>query len=202
MTDIQGIDRIDGRAVVLRGDDIDTDRIIPARFLKAITFEGLETHVFEDDRQAARAGGQVHPFDDPRAGGAGILVAGANFGCGSSREHAPQALYRWGIRAVVAESFAGIFFSNALAIGLPCIQMTTADVEALGQACEAKADTIVSVSVARSWVDWGAGRREITLPDSARQSLVTGQWDATGLLVADEDDVARVAKALPYVRGF
>jgi 3-isopropylmalate/(R)-2-methylmalate dehydratase small subunit len=202
MTANSCLDRIQGRAVVLRGDDIDTDRIVPARFLKAITFQGLETHLFEDDRLADRARGRVHPLDAPEAAGARVLVAGANFGCGSSREHAPQALSRWGIHCVIAESFAEIFFSNALTIGLPCVRLARADAEMLRRACESRPATVVRVSLAEQWADWGDGRRGATLPDSARLSLVSGQWDATGLLVAGDDDVARAASALPYVRGF
>jgi 3-isopropylmalate/(R)-2-methylmalate dehydratase small subunit len=122
---------VEGRALPIRGVDMDTDRIMPARFLKSITFEGLEQHVFEDDRRAATRSGQVHPFDDPTFQGASILLANRNFGSGSSREHAPQGLNRWGIRAVVAESFAEIFFGNSLMIGLACVTASARDVEAL-----------------------------------------------------------------------
>jgi len=202
MTAVTCIDRIEGRAVVLRGDDIDTDRVMPARFLKAITFSGIEAHLFEDDRAAARASGRIHPFDSPTAAGARVLIAGANFGCGSSREHAPQALYRWGIRCVIAESFAEIFFSNAFTIGLPCLRLSPADAEVLRLACEGAPATIVAASLSARSVDWGDGLRGATLPESARESFVSGQWDAAGLLVAGAEDVTRVAGALPYVRGF
>src|SRR5687768_3769426 len=116
------ITRVDGRGLPMRGDDIDTDRIMPARFLRSVTFEGLEQHVFEDERSGSAAGEgarQQHPFDDPRYRGASILVVNRNFGCGSSREHAPQALHRSGIRAIIGESFSEIFFGNSLMIGLP-----------------------------------------------------------------------------------
>src|SRR6187402_2813025 len=119
---------VSGRGLPLRGDDLDTDRIMPARFLKAVTFEGLESHVFEDDRHEAANRGATHPFDDPSRRQARILIAGGNFGCGSSREHAPQALYRWGIRAIVAESFAEIFFGNSLMIGLACVTAPPSEV--------------------------------------------------------------------------
>src|SRR4051812_41479301 len=122
---------IRGRAIVLPGDDLDTDRIMPARFLKAITFQGIEAHVFEDDRRACAQQGRQHPFDDPSRAGARVLIAGANFGCGSSREHAPQGLQRWGLSVIVAESFAEIFAGNALMIGLACVTVIPADRAAL-----------------------------------------------------------------------
>src|SRR6187401_863009 len=130
------VTRVGGRAIVVEGHDIDTDRIMPARFLKAITFEGLEAHLFEDDRLEASGRGRVHPFDDPQRVGAQVLVVGRNFGCGSSREHAPQAIARWGIRAVVGESFAEIFFGNSLIIGLPCATVTPEQIELLMAAVE------------------------------------------------------------------
>jgi 3-isopropylmalate/(R)-2-methylmalate dehydratase small subunit len=196
------IARISGRAIVLRGDDIDTDRIMPARFLKAITFEGLEAHVFEDDRRAARAAGLVHPFDDPASQGATVLVVNANFGCGSSREHAPQGLVRRGLRAIVGESFAEIFQSNAIGIGLACFQASSADVAALMARLERDRMCPIDADVAERAVAAGDLRIRASVTDAARQMFLTGEWDAPGLLVADYDEVARVARALPYVRGF
>lgn len=191
-----------GRMVVVRGDDIDTDRIIPARFLKAVTFEGLDAHVFEDDRGEARARGLVHPFDDPARREASILLANANFGCGSSREHAPQALVRRGIRAIVAESFAEIFFGNALMLGLPCVAATKPDVERLMALADQSSTVECIVDLERRRVSCGDVAVTVSLPETARDALLSGGWDATGQLLEDYGVVERTAARLPYIAGF
>jgi len=196
------IEIISGRAMALRGNDIDTDRIIPARFLKAITFDGIEAHLFEDDRRSARAAGTVHPFDSVTSREASILLVNANFGCGSSREHAPQALRRRGIRALVGESFADIFFSNAVNLGLACLTADPRDIAQLMTAVHDLPALEIRIDIARERITAGTIDCRGTLPGAARRALVTGQWDAMGQLLADYDDVARVARALPYVRGF
>jgi 3-isopropylmalate/(R)-2-methylmalate dehydratase small subunit len=196
------IGRLEGTAVPVAGHDIDTDRIMPARFLTAISFEGLERHVFEDDRAAAKKQGGSHPFDDPRFAGASILVVNRNFGCGSSREHAPQGLRRWGIAAVVGESFSDIFFGNAIAIGLPCLTVDPDDAAWLiaDVARDPAAPTVVDVqaqTVTRS------GRTvPARLPKSAQEAFLSGDWDATGQLLAAAAETEAVAARLPYVRGF
>ena len=192
------ITRVSGRGIALRGPDIDTDRIIPARFLKTITFDGLERGVFADDRAAAHGS---HPFDAAAASGASVLVVNKNFGCGSSREHAPQALYRWGIRAIVGESFAEIFFSNALMIGLPCVSVSSSDAQAIMAAIEVSpglpADALI-VDVAGATVSCGSTTWAATLPAHAKEALTTGQWDAAGLLLERYDEVEAVANRLGY----
>jgi 3-isopropylmalate/(R)-2-methylmalate dehydratase small subunit len=197
MSEVRIITEVSGRAVPLAGDDIDTDRIIPARFLRTVTFDGLEAHVFEDDRKAA-----AHPFDDPRFHGAAVLVVNSNFGCGSSREHAPQALYRWGIRAVVGESFSDIFFGNAVMIGLPCLTATGDDVRALMAAVEAAPQTEVAVSLAEGTCTFGKRTVPAVLPPNVRDAFATGAWDTTGLLRERFAEVDAVADRLPYVSGF
>jgi 3-isopropylmalate/(R)-2-methylmalate dehydratase small subunit len=191
---------VTGPAIVLRGDDIDTDRIMPARYLKAVSFEGLEAHVFEDERAEARARGDVHPFDDPARADATVLIVGVNFGCGSSREHAPQAIRRRGIRAVVGDSFAEIFQSNSVAIGLPCVTAAGADLEQL----RALADEGAAIEVdLQSLFARAAGREfPIAMPDTARHALLTGEWDATGLLLRHYHEVERLAQSIPYLAGF
>jgi 3-isopropylmalate/(R)-2-methylmalate dehydratase small subunit len=193
---------VTGTAIVLPGDDIDTDRIMPARFLRAITFDGIEAHLFEDDRRSLAAQGTPHPIDDAARRSARVLIVGANFGCGSSREHAPQAILRWGIRAIVGESFAEIFFSNAVAIGLPCVTAAASDLERLRRVVHDSPRAVVTVdlqarTVSAPGVAVGAG-----IPDSARDALMSGQWDATALLLERYDEVERAAAALPYLHGF
>jgi 3-isopropylmalate/(R)-2-methylmalate dehydratase small subunit len=202
MTTSRFIDQITGRALPLRGRDIDTDRIIPARFLKSVSFEGLETHAFEDDRKQLEERGGMHPFSNPRYAGAGILLVNGNFGCGSSREHAPQALQRWGIRAVVGESFSEIFFGNAVALGMACLTVGAHDAETLLAAVEADPNAELAVSVAAESVELGGNRYHAAIPTGAREALTTGRWDATGALMDDFDQVRAVAAGLPYVSGF
>ncbi len=196
------IERIRGRALPLRGNDIDTDRIIPARYLKTITFEGLDRHVFEDDREQLSARGATHAFDDPRFAGATILFAGANFGCGSSREHAPQAIARWGIRAIVAESYAELFFGNSLMMGLPCVTVAPEALEEVMALAELRPTTEFELDLTTSRLTAGALSVPIELPEATRSALISGNWDATGLLVDRYDEVERVAANLPYVSGW
>ena len=193
---------IEGRGVPVPGHDIDTDRIIPARFLKSITFEGLDAHVFEDDRQQARQRGEMHPFDEPAYKGGSVLIVNRNFGCGSSREHAPQALQRWGIRVVVGESFSEIFFGNSLALGLPCVTVSDADAKVLIDDVTRDPKTIVKVDVPSLTITSGDRTIKATMPKSAQEALVTGAWDATGMLMDQYQEVQAVAARLPYVKGF
>ena len=200
--DSRFIDKVSGRAIPLRGHDIDTDRIIPARYLKSVTFEGLETHAFEDDRKQLAERGQVHAFSNPRYAGAKVLIVNGNFGCGSSREHAPQAIQRWGIRAIVGESFSEIFFGNSVALGMPCLTVSPQDAEALLSAVEANPQAEVTVSVASQSVEVNGSKYQASIPAGAREAFTAGTWDATGQLLDDFDQVRHVASQLPYVSGF
>ncbi len=193
---------ISGRGVPVRGNDIDTDRIIPARYLRCVTFEGLGAHAFADDRSQLRAAGKLHAFDDPRFVGARVLVANANFGCGSSREHAPQAIAKWGVQALVAVSFAEIFFGNCLAMGIPCLTLAPVDIEALQRAVEADPALEIHLDIDARTVRAGSQSWSAGLADGPRQMLLRGSWDATSGLVEGLDEVRRCAARLPYVNGF
>ena len=199
---IEKIRQLAGTALPLRGDNIDTDRIIPARFLRAITFEGLEQHLFEDDRKQLETAGSVHRTADPTYAGASILLVNANFGCGSSREHAPQAIRRRGIRAIVGESFSEIFFGNSVALGMPCVTADAETVAALMALVEREPRTEVVVDLDRMRVAAGSSTYAIEFPPGARESFLEGTWDATALLLDKFEEVEAVAARLPYIAGW
>jgi 3-isopropylmalate/(R)-2-methylmalate dehydratase small subunit len=192
---VERVRQIRGSGLPLRGDDIDTDRIIPARFLKAITFEGLQDHLFEDDRaQIAN-----HPASNPAYAGARVMVVQSNFGCGSSREHAPQAIHRRGIRAVVGQSFSEIFFGNSVALGLPCPTTSREATEAMLAMIEADPSTEIVVDLDAMTVTAAGRPFDLALPPAIRGAFLDGSWDATGLLLENYDEVRAVAARLPYV---
>ena len=192
------VDRLEGPGLPLRGDNIDTDRIIPARFLKAVTFDGLGDHVFEDDREALAD----HPFSNPAYQHARVLLTNDNFGSGSSREHAPQALKRWGISACVGESFSEIFRGNSLAIGLPCVTVSHEDIERLMSVVEATPSARFTLVLSDRTLTVDGTSVSVGIEDSARDAFLTGTWDATGMLLDDFDVVRGVASRVPYIRGF
>lgn len=192
------IDRVAGKGCVLRGNDIDTDRIIPARFMKVVTFDGLGEHTFEDDRKAAKGD---HPLDDERFEGAGILIVGGNFGCGSSREHAPQALMRAGFRGFVGESFAEIFAGNCTSLGLPCITLDSDDVEKLRESVDLDPSQEIVIDVAARSVTYKGGTLPGHMPDGTHEQLLEGQWDALGMLLSAGAEIEATAERLSYVRG-
>jgi 3-isopropylmalate/(R)-2-methylmalate dehydratase small subunit len=192
------ITRVTGRGLPLRGADLDTDRIMPARFLRAVTFEGLERHVFEDDRAADPR----HPFNDPRYRGATILVVNRNFGCGSSREHAPQGLARYGITAAVGESFSEIFLGNAAVLGMPCVTADHQAIDALQSLVERAPETGIDVNVETAVVTAGDLRIAGAIPAALRDAFVSGQWNPTAMLLDRFEDVRQVAGRLPYIGGF
>jgi 3-isopropylmalate/(R)-2-methylmalate dehydratase small subunit len=190
------VQSVSGRAVPLVGNDIDTDRIIPARFLKCVTFDGLGSHAFEDDR--AQTGGN-HPFDQPQYQGAEVLVVNRNFGCGSSREHAPQAISKWGIKALVGESFAEIFFGNCVAMGIPCVTADPTDVQTLQNWIAENPQSPVTVDLEARQVRFGESSIPVQMGEGARQMFTSGTWDACGQLVAQADAIRLTATRLPYM---
>lgn len=196
---LEKITQITGRGVYVPGDDIDTDRIIPARFMKCVTFDGLGEFAFFDARAAAKEEGKIHPLDDGRFAGSSILLSGSNFGCGSSREHAPQALYRFGFRAVIAESFAEIFFGNSTTLGMPCVAMKQDDISALAGIIALDPEALVTIDLLEGKVSAADMDFPASLPDHAKEALVTGRWDAIADLLEGLDDVRARANTLAYM---
>lgn len=195
------IAKVQGRAVPVRGNDIDTDRIIPARFLRCVVFDGLGEHSFEDDRLGLKAKGQTHAFDDARFQGASVLFVNKNFGCGSSREHAPQAIMRWGVKAIVGESFAEIFFGNCVSIGIPCLTASEESLARLMAAAEKNPMAEWTVDVEAGKVK-GPVEEAAVLPAGPKSQFLSGRWNSLNELLLDGSGVDKVAAALPYVSGW
>jgi len=193
------ITSVTGRGVCVPGNDIDTDRIIPARYLKCVTFDGLGEGLFADVRRNPDGTEKPHPLNEPRFKGATILLSGANFGCGSSREHAPQAIQKYGFRAIVAENFAEIFFGNSITLGLPCLSAARADIARLAAAVEADPALALVVDVARLEIRFGGQAIKATIRESARDALINGRWDAIGELIEGLGEVHATAGQLPYM---
>lgn len=193
------ISQVAGRGVFVPGNDIDTDRIIPARFMKCVSFDGLGEFVFFDVRKNPDGSPKQHPLNEPRFQGATVLLSGANFGCGSSREHAPQAIQKYGFRAIIAEGYAEIFFGNSTTLGIPCVTATRDDIAKIAAAIEANPQTEVVVDLAALEVRFGGQKIKITMRESARDALVNGRWDAIGELLEGVPQVQELAKKLPYL---
>ena len=189
---------VSGRGLPLRGDDIDTDRIMPARFLRATSFEGLERHLFEDDRAALPG----HPFNDERFTAATWLVVNRNFGCGSSREHAPQGLARAGIRGLIGESFSEIFQGNAAMLGLPCFAAAPEAIDQLQGLIERTPAISITARVDSGEITAGPLSITATLPPPLRDAFIAGQWNPTAMLLDRFEEVQAVAARLPYLNGF
>lgn len=190
---------VSGTGIHLPGDDIDTDRIIPARYLKCVTFDDLAGTHFYDVRFDPDGKPTGHPLDEPRFAGASIMLSGSNFGCGSSREHAPQAIYRSGFRAIIAESFAEIFFGNSTTLGMPCVSASREDIESLAAAIEEDPGTGIRIDLESMTVSYGDRNFAITMPDSARQALTAGRWDPIQELLDNEKEITSVGDGLAYV---
>ncbi len=193
------IPSVTGRAVNVPGNDIDTDRIIPARFMKCVTFDGLGEFLFNDVRKQLDGTLKPHPLNEPRFKGATILLSGANFGCGSSREHAPQAIQKYGFRAVIAEGYAEIFFGNSITLGIPCVTATREDIAKIAAAVEADPTLEVTIDVTKQEVRFGGQTVKGAIRESARDALVNGRWDAIGELIDGLPAAKSTAAKLPYL---
>ena len=195
---MQVIKAVQGTGIPLLLDDIDTDRIIPARFLRCVSFDGLGEHAFEDDRKQDPS----HPFNQEQYQSGSILVSARNFGCGSSREHAPQSLMRWGVKAIVAESFAEIFFGNCTSLGIPAVTAARTDLEKICNAITADSSVKLSLDLQECTLQVGTETYSVSMPDSAKNSLVSGQWDFLGQLLETKDAIRKTADSVPYLAGF
>ncbi len=196
---IEAVTKISGRAVPVTGVDVDTDRIIPARFLKCVTFDDLAEGLFYDERFDAQGVSKGHSIDNPKFSEASIMVVGSNFGCGSSREHAPQSIKRFGVNAIVGVSYAEIFFGNSTNLGMPCVSMTESDNEELMQLTKENPEAELSIDLESMVLSFAGREYMITMPDGAREALISGKWDAIAELVENMSKIDSVASSLAYV---
>ncbi len=187
--------QLNGKCISLVGDDIDTDRIIPARFLKCIDFDSLGKSVFDDDRKTLKGN---HPFDLETNKGSSILIVNSNFGCGSSREHAPQALMRWGIKAIIGESFADIFYSNCIAIGIPCFTLPKESIKKIQQYLDTKS-LFLEINLLESTAKSEDLKFNLEIKDTSKKMFLSGEWDATSKLLENEDLIKKKLNNLPYI---
>lgn len=198
---LEKITSVSGKGVYVPGSDIDTDRIIPARFMKCVTFDGLGEYLFYDVRHDADGQLKDHPLNEDRFADASVLLSGINFGCGSSREHAPQAIYRAGFRAVIAQSFAEIFFGNCATLGVPCVIASADDIDKVAAAVDTDPSTDITIDVEAKVVRYGNSEISIEIPDSARDAFLAAQWDPIGELLDGEDEISETAGKLSYMKA-
>jgi len=193
------IERLSGTGLAIRGDEIDTDRIIPARFLRCVTFDGLGEQAFRDERFDGEDKPKPHPMNDPRFAKATVLAVNKNFGCGSSREHAPQAIARWGIKTIVGESYADIFAGNCASIGVPAVTASHGDVKALQDLIETAPDTAITLDLAAMTLTAGSLSFAVSMPDSHRKKFLSGTWDTMAALLANAESAKGTAARIPYL---
>ena len=191
--------KVEGKCIYLTGNDIDTDRIIPARFLKCISFDDLGKSVFADDRIEQKG---LHPFDQIKNQKSSILLVDKNFGCGSSREHAPQALMRWGIRAIIGQSFAEIFYGNCLSIGIPCASISESCIKSLTKAIDFKPELLFNLDIDLQQIICEHQSFPIKIELGMREMLLSGEWDATSNLLQEKEQINRIKNSIPYINDF
>jgi len=196
------VSTINGPGIPLRGSDIDTDRIIPARFLKCVTFDGIGEHAFKDDIKGLAQKGETHPFADERFSAAAILVANKNFGCGSSREHAPQSLKRWGIQAIIAESYSEIFYGNCVSLAMPCFTADHDTCARIQSIIEDNPAAELGISVSEATISIGGELIQLEIQPGAQGQFLDGSWDARAGLLENLDGVKEVAAKIPYVSNY
>lgn len=192
------IENTSGKCIVVRGNEIDTDRIIPARFMKVVSFKGLREAAFYDERYDADGGLKTHPFNDEQYNGASILLVNKNFGCGSSREHAPQALMRWGIKAIIGESFAEIFVGNCTSMGIPTAAVSADDIEALMRKAEEQPDVVMSLDISSEEIRFGDIILHAGMNPAIRKAMLSGSWDSTEVLLEADSLIRWLDNELPY----
>ncbi|RPJ05781.1 MAG: 3-isopropylmalate dehydratase small subunit [Spirochaetaceae bacterium] len=194
--------KIEGRGVYVTGDDIDTDQIIPARFMRCVTFDGLGKYAFNDVRFTEDGKSKGHVLDKAACRGASILISNNNFGCGSSREHAPQALKHFGFKAFIAESFAEIFAGNCATLGLPAVSVTKDVIEKLAAAVKADPQTGITIDLVKKEISCAGKSHAFTMPEASRMALLNGTWDTVFELIKNKEEIEAAAKKIPYMNGF
>ena len=193
---------VEGKGIPVQGNDIDTDRIIPARFMKCVTFEGLGKYAFYDERFDGNGNKKKHSFNEEKFLKGSILIVNKNFGCGSSREHAPQALQKWGIKAIIGESFAEIFAGNCTVLGIPTVTAPHDAIENIMMVVEEKPETPLVADIVNKKVIYGDFEVDIIIPESSRYALVKGEWDSTAILLQGKSEIEKVIKRIPYLDNF
>ncbi len=195
------IKQVVGQGVVVRGNDVDTDQIIPARYMKVVSFDGLGEFAFGDQREDVKNKGEVHPFDNPLFQDASLLLGNKNFGCGSSREHAPQSLMRWGISCIIAESFAEIFAGNCTSLGIPTAVLSAEQIEEVMGAIEADPSLEIRLDLQSKELFVGSRSYGVDMSETYRNALVLGKWDSTAILLENIEEVVQKGEELPYMRN-
>lgn len=196
---LEKIKKVSGRGVYVPGDDVDTDRIIPARYMKVVTFDGLGEFMFKDVRETPDGKKTNHVLNDPKFAGSSVMLVGSNFGCGSSREHAPQAIKRAGFNAIIGESFAEIFYGNSTTLGMPCVEATKEQISEMAAAIEKDPSAQIDIDLEKETVTVAGKTYNVMVRPTAKSALTQGKWDPIGELLEADANITQTAKSLPYI---